>query len=198
MIYNLQLEYFISKVAIMCPKFDINDSEKALFRKAVEKIKPLKHTKSASHTTPSPRVVIAPFDDSKQDAERQFSDYENLPHVTGDDYLEFARLGIQHKVLRKLRSGQYNIEAILDLHGEIVAEAKQSLSYFLLQCEQKGIRHVLIIHGKGRNIQQPVLKNRLNHWLRETEQVLAFCSAKSKDGHSGALYVLLKNIKGGI
>lgn len=182
----------------MCPKFKISDTEKTLFRQAVEKAKPLNYTKTAIHTPPPRKPKIITTFEPEEDPARDFSDYERLPPATADDYLEFIRSGIQHKVLRKLRSGQYNVEAILDLHGQTVKEAKQSLGYFLLECQQQGIRHALIIHGKGLNIQKPILKNRLNHWLRETQQVLAFCSAKSKDGHHGALYVLLKNIKGGI
>ena len=78
------------------------------------------------------------------------------------------------------------------MHRKTVDEARESLSHFLITCKTKGIRHVLIIHGKGRGAGKPILKNKLNHWLRQTEQVLAFCSAAPKDGKSGAVYVLLR------
>jgi DNA-nicking Smr family endonuclease len=71
-------------------------------------------------------------------------------------------------------------------------DAKNALSHFLAACKRNGIRHVLMIHGKGRSNRKPILKNKLNHWLRQTDDVLAFCSAMSKDGSSGALYVLLR------
>jgi DNA-nicking Smr family endonuclease len=32
----------------------------------------------------------------------------------------------------------------------------------------------------------------VNVWLRQREEVLAFCSARSVDGGTGALYVLLR------
>ena len=51
-----------------------------------------------------------------------------------------------------------------------------------------------IVHGKGLRSRQgqPVLKVKVNHWLRQREEVLAFCSARPVDGGTGAVYVLLK------
>jgi DNA-nicking Smr family endonuclease len=97
-------------------------------------------------------------------------------------------------MIRKMQTGQYDTEARLDLHGMTVAEAREALAQFLVQCQHRGIRRVLIIHGKGRANHTPILKNKLNHWLRQTQDVLAFCSAKSKAGGTGALYVLLKSV----
>ncbi len=117
---------------------------------------------------------------------------EYATEVSGDDILEFYRGGLQHKVLRKLRQGQYNVEATLDMHGMRVTEALEILNYFIIDCLERNKRHVLIIHGKGRGHSKPVLKNKLNQWLRQIEHVLAFRSANQKDGYTGAVYVLLK------
>jgi DNA-nicking Smr family endonuclease len=53
------------------------------------------------------------------------------------------------------------------------------------------------VHGKGNGSwqKQPVLKNKLNQWLRQRDEVLAFCSARPCDGGTGAIYVLLKKRK---
>ena len=108
--------------------------------------------------------------------------------------LLFSRSGLQHNVLRKLRRGQYNITAELDLHGLRVEEARQALSQFLYHCHLQKKQCVHIIHGKGygshRN--KPVLKSKVNHWLRQRDEVLAFCSARPVDGGTGAIYLLLK------
>ncbi|MCE3238593.1 MAG: smrA [Gammaproteobacteria bacterium] len=95
-----------------------------------------------------------------------------------------------------MRGKQYTIEASLDLHGMVVTEARNALSHFLMECHRQGIRQVLIIHGKGRTNLYPILKNKLNQWLRQTDHVLAFCSVKTSDGSSGALHVLLKKARG--
>jgi DNA-nicking Smr family endonuclease len=121
-----------------------------------------------------------------------FFESEILCPVKGDDFIEFSRPGIQHKILRKMRKGQYTIEATLDMHGMTVLEAQQALSRFMRDCHYKGICHVLMIHGKGRSHHHPALKNQLNHWLRQSLDVLAFCSAQVKNGSTGALYVLLR------
>jgi DNA-nicking Smr family endonuclease len=113
---------------------------------------------------------------------------------TGEELL-FARPGLQHGVLRKLRRGQYSHGAELDLHGMTVVIARQALALFLSECQHDGIRNVRIIHGKGNGSlrQQPILKSKVNHWLRQRNEVLAFCSARPIDGGTGALYVLLRS-----
>lgn len=176
----------------MTKKPVISEQEQTEFRDAMRGVKPIKHTKLTQQPAPpAPRVskVKQPSDEPEHDP---FSDYEQLAPVGSEDILQFSRTGIQHKILRNLRNGKYNVEATLDLHGKTVIEARQVLAQFLLGCKQHGIRHVLIIHGKGSHNAKPILKNKLNHWLRQTEQVLAFSSATIRDGRSGALYVLLK------
>ena len=86
--------------------------------------------------------------------------------------------GLQKKVLRKLRHGFFDIDAELDLHGLNAHEARHRLSEFLTRCVRAEMRCVHIIHGKGYRSpdNRPVLKNKLNLWLRQHDDVLAFCS----------------------
>jgi DNA-nicking Smr family endonuclease len=53
---------------------------------------------------------------------------------------------------------------------------------------------VRIIHGKGyrSGARGPVLKTAVNLWLRHHHDVIAFVSARTIDGGTGALYVLLR------
>jgi DNA-nicking Smr family endonuclease len=176
----------------MAKKLDLSDDDKATFRDAMRDVKRLSHTKITS----SPKKEYIRQRPIKQEKHEDdyfvFSDYEKHDPVSREDFLQFSRSGLQHKILRNLRTGQYNTEAVLDLHGMTVDEAKSSLSQFLAACKREKIRHVLMIHGKGRSNSKPILKNKLNHWLRQPNDVLAFCSAMTKDGSSGALYVLLR------
>ena len=120
-----------------------------------------------------------------------FSDAEMVEECP--DVLSFSRSGLQHNVLKRLRQGKHPIEHALDLHGLTVVEARNELLEFLGECEVAGIRHAIIIHGKGfRSKDKPVIKPMLNRWLRSVDNVLAFHSAQPKDGGSGAVYVLLK------
>ena len=172
-------------------KIDISPEEQALFREAMKGVKPFVHNKipMLKNHTPAKRPVNK---EENLEGGFYFSDYERLEPVASNEYIEFSRPGIAHKILRNLRHGQSKIEAILDLHGKTSAEAGESLSQFLLQCQQVGLRYVLIIHGKGRENAIPVLKNKLNNWLRQTDDVIAFCTATPKQGGHGALYVLLR------
>src|SRR5688500_4500746 len=125
--------------------------------------------------------------------ELSISDFDSTELETGEELL-FARAGIQHAVLRRLRRGQYAIEAQLDLHGQTVAQASVSVARFLQESRDSGRRCVRIIHGKGRGSEGrlPVLKGKVNVWLRRRDEVLAFCPAQPTDGGNGAIYVLLK------
>ena len=110
--------------------------------------------------------------------------------------LEFKRSGIQNGVYRKLRLGQYQIDARLDLHRRTVKQARQEVFSFISEAGQLGLRTLLIVHGKGQSAAgaapTAVLKGFVNHWLRELQTVQAFHSAQPLHGGTGAVYVLLR------
>jgi DNA-nicking Smr family endonuclease len=114
-----------------------------------------------------------------------------------DEYLEGAMVGLDPRLLRRLRNGEFAFQAHLDLHGMTSEEARRAVERFLTQAYQSGKRCVLIVHGRGHNSkdQIPVLKSRLATWLargRWARLILAFTSARPCDGGAGALYVLLR------
>jgi DNA-nicking Smr family endonuclease len=81
------------------------------------------------------------------------------------------------------------------MHGMTAAIARSELVAFIAHCRSRRIRCARLIHGKGYGSDgsAPVLKNRLNSWLRQHPDVLAFTSAQARHGGSGALYVLLRS-----
>ncbi len=169
----------------------INEEDKKLFRDTMRGVQKLITKK---RVLPQPIVNKTKVMVTKLEEPPLIDVFEDIsqPLVGSDELLHFARPGVQHKMLRKLRRGQYNVDAVLDLHGKTIAEARELLGRFLYQAKQQGLRHVLIIHGKKRSSGKPVLKNTLNQWLRQLELVLAFCSATPREGHGGAMYVLLR------
>ena len=110
--------------------------------------------------------------------------------------LEFKRPGIQNGVYRKLRLGQYQVDARLDLHRMVVKQAREEVFSFIEEATRLGLRTLLIVHGKGQSKSQgdqtAVLKGYVNHWLQHLDQVQAFHSAQPQHGGTGAVYVLLK------
>lgn len=106
--------------------------------------------------------------------------------------LEYRRPGVQEGVFRKLRRGEYPVEALLDLHRLTVDQARREVYRFIHQCRRESVRCALIIHGKGKRESRGVLKGCLARWLPLLPEVLAFHSAQKHHGGSGAVYVLLK------
>jgi DNA-nicking Smr family endonuclease len=121
------------------------------------------------------------------------NDYDN-EEVTAEEPLTFIRPGLQPRHFRSLKNGHLPIEAELDMHGLTVDEAKLRLQKILPRCYERNIRVLHIIHGKGRRglSDKPILKNKVNTWLRQFDFVIAFCSCTPRDGGNGAVYVLLK------
>ena len=114
--------------------------------------------------------------------------------VGANDALSFRRPGVRDQEMRRLRRGLYAIEDELDLHGVNQAEARDSLREFLEYNRTAGHRCVRIVHGKGyrSGARGPILKMAVNAWLRHHPHVVAFTSARSIDGGTGAVYVLLR------
>lgn len=171
------------------PKKDLPKKDLNAFYKAIEGTKPLIKEKIRL-AAPSTHRKAARYPQFEKKP-LQFSEAQDLQPVRGEEFIAYKQNDVSNKTLRKLRKGQYNVDAVLDLHGMSVEEAILAVESFLQQCLHEGIRVVLIIHGKGHH-KMPVLKNKLNHWLRELNVVLAFCSAAPIHGSRGALYVLLK------
>lgn len=173
---------------------DKTDPDDPPFREALRDVRAIKQDRVTPH-----RRRRKPIPEQKRLDERAVLDelargeFFGEELETGEELL-FIRPGIQHAVLRRLRRGQYTIEAQLDLHGQTVAQARESVALFLHESRAIGRRCVRIIHGKGRGSQGklPVLKGKVNAWLRRRDEVLAFCPAQPTDGGAGAIYVLLK------
>lgn len=166
--------------------------DKALFVEELGDATPLKESRIAPYRRRlPPRPLNLPVGDEDELLQDRYSDHEI---ETGDE-LYFSKPGVQNRLMHDLRRGYLEIGAELDLHGLTVRYARVDLEDFLKKCQQMRIRCVRIIHGKGYGSEgrQPVLKHKLNIWLRQRDDVLAFTSATRRDGGTGAAYVLLRN-----
>ena len=111
-----------------------------------------------------------------------------------NEELGFRRDSVPLRTFHRLRSGDYSIEAEIDLHGMRLGEAKAALQDFLHACIDQRLACVRIVHGKGTRSgpDGPILKPSVHRWLSLWDDVLAFVSAQPRHGGSGAVYVLLK------
>ncbi|MFO1371946.1 MAG: Smr/MutS family protein [Candidatus Competibacteraceae bacterium] len=174
--------------------FILDPRDRDLFRQAIGPVKPLHCDRIEpvlTHPAPFPRFTLA---DEQQVLADMVSDYFEPAELDTGEELYYRRDGVQQAVLRKLRRGQFRVGAVLDLHGMTVATAKDALATFLRGAHRESLSCVRIIHGKGNGSRHrgPVLKQKINHWLRQRDEVLAFCSARPMDGGTGAIYVLLR------
>ena len=169
-----------------------SDPDSELFRDAVRDVKPIAQRTRApvAGRKPPPRAKFTA-------ADRALVLVESLEVAdqvadTGDE-ISFHRDGVQDGVMRKLKRGEYRVEAMCDLHGLRVEEAKAALREFLAESLAYRLRGVRIIHGKGKGSgpKGPVIKTAVNMILRKTAPVLAFTSARRVDGGTGAINVLL-------
>ena len=168
--------------------------EADLFRETVGAVRRLQHDRVYHPPRrPAPRPRFRELDERAVVEDMLHTDPHTAELETGEELL-FFRPGLQHSVLRRLRRGQFTVEAEFDLHGMTVATARRALAEFLHAAVVAGRRCVRIIHGKGHGSHQrkPVLKSKVDHWLRQRRDVLAFCSARRVDGGTGAVYVLLR------
>ncbi len=170
--------------------------EARLFRHAVADVAPL---------APNGRVQPAQADidpiarqhliDEQNALAQSLSDEIDIERLLEtDDRLSFRRPGVGPDALRKLRRGHWVTQAQLDLHGLRTDDARDAVSSFIAQCARDGLRCVRVIHGKGlgsRN-RQPVLKEKVQRWLTQRQEIIAFCEAPPFAGGGGALLVLLK------
>tara|TARA_B110001452_G_scaffold161826_1_gene134698 strand:+ start:248 stop:685 length:438 start_codon:yes stop_codon:yes gene_type:complete len=105
---------------------------------------------------------------------------------------------------KKIR--QENIKKI-DLHGQTLEEANNSVEIFIQRCFDKGVTKIIVITGKGlrsKNISNPYLSKDLsilkysvpefidsNKFLMK--MIIEITDARVEDGGSGAFYIYLKN-----
>ncbi len=155
----------------------------------------IKRTRSDKlHLQSRPPAAEAAFTRADQrDVLRESLTVPPRASVTGDE-LNFCSSGLAASTFRKLRRGRLAVEDEIDLHGLNVAEAKSYLREFIAHAHSTNKKCVRVIHGKGKRSGQrgPVLKTKVDRWLRKWSQVVAFCSARPADGGSGAVYVLLR------
>ena len=118
-------------------------------------------------------------------------DVESL--LLTDDGLSFRRPGVSQDVVTRLRRGHWAMQAQVDLHGLRRDEARERLAAFVRECTRRGHRCLRVVHGKGHGSpgKQPVLKAKVQRWLAQCDEVIAFAQASGHEGGAGALIVLL-------
>ncbi len=128
----------------------------------------------------------------KEDDRQAIFSYIEKNGVYDKDASSSARHSTSRKVCRK-----HSIRVVLDLHGIKSEDAARKVRSFITKSRKRGVREILIIHGKGNhsvNQGHPVLKkmvrdlleNELHHTIRN------YRTALPKEGGEGAIVVYLR------
>lgn len=114
---------------------------------------------------------------------------------------------LDRAIERKLKQGKIDPEATLDLHGLNQQDAFQALNQFVQNSYNKGIKHVLVVTGKGKGVAeaddwlvpgQGILKGKLPEWIKSQplkNYIIDAVFASPKHGGTGAYYVIIKKKK---
>jgi DNA-nicking Smr family endonuclease len=171
-------------------------AEKNLFTRAAGQVRPLDTAPRVllAREQPAPLPVQRKLDDRRVLQEALSDEFDTSTLLDVDDALSFRRPGVGTEVTRKLRRGQWSIQREIDLHGLRRDDAREALATFIREAHRQGIRCVRVVHGKGLGSpgKTPVLKGKVQGWLVQKNEVMAFVQARASDGGAGALVVLLK------
>ncbi|MGE4243527.1 Smr/MutS family protein [Ramlibacter sp.] len=172
------------------------NAEKNLFSRAAGKVEPLRRQGRVEFVPdpPAPIPVQRQLDDQRVLKEAISDEFDASTLLDVDDAMSFRRPGIGLDVTRRLRRGDWSIQAEVDLHGLRREEAREALANFLREAHRLGLRCVRVVHGKGLGSpgKTPVLKGKVHGWLIQKNEVLAFVQARADEGGAGAVVVLLK------
>lgn len=171
------------------------EAERYLFERSVGEVTRLRERNMAfpARKLPEPLPVQHWLDEARVLHEAMSDEFDVSTLLDTDDQLSFRRPGIGTDVTMRLRAGHWSIQRQLDLHGLRTDEAREALGQFIRHAHKAGMRCVRVVHGKGLGSpgKAPVLKGRVQRWLVQKNEVLAFVQARPAEGGAGALVVLL-------
>ncbi|PID77783.1 MAG: hypothetical protein CSB21_03555 [Deltaproteobacteria bacterium] len=180
---------------------DISDEE--LFLKEMKDVVPCKGKKKISRSYSGIKIFqddkLVP--DESMIIERALSNLvkygKGFDISKTPEYDESTGAGVPSRIAEKLHSGDFSIQAYIDLHGFSSEEAEIEINRFLKESFALNRNAVLIVHGRGLSSPgEPVIKNKVkkilasNYWRR---RIYACASAEKTDGGTGGTYVLLRN-----
>lgn len=108
---------------------------------------------------------------------------EEPPMLDPRAQLEWTRDGF-NKVKRHLDVERFHADYRLDLHGKTVEQSALAIQKMLQRARRYRWARLQIVHGVGQHSSEgkPLLKSYVNRWLREVDDLIAFSSARRRDG----------------
>jgi DNA-nicking Smr family endonuclease len=181
------------------PRFASNVTDEEAFQMEMESVRPLGWSAKPLRL-PAP-VEFPKRGDDEAETLAFLSDFvagrgEIDPFATGEG-VEGASTREGRRLLARLKRGDFSVQGHLDLHGFGCEDARPALERFLRDAQRLGHSCVRVVHGRGTHseTEPSLIKREVTRWLsskRLSRTVVAFASARWRDGGSGAVYVLLR------
>ncbi|MFM7330790.1 MAG: Smr/MutS family protein, partial [Brachymonas sp.] len=108
-------------------------AQKEVFARSVGRVKPLHAPKKAQLVIemPAPIPVQRQRDEQAVLREALSDEWDTTSLLDTDEALSFRRPGVGVDVVRKLRKGEWTVQAQLDLHNQRTEEAREMLGQFI-------------------------------------------------------------------
>ncbi len=191
---------------------DLTPEDRDLWGRVVKTTRPLKSTATIS---PKPEILSEDPLRARKSTEPTRAALRPSPTTPppGHDLakplseaLAGAPVKMDKRQFHRMSRGRLVPEARIDLHGMTLGQAHGALNSFILRAHANGLRLVLVITGKGKNVSDdgPIprrpgaLKQDVPQWLRMAplgQLVLEIREAHIRHGGAGAYYVYLRRAR---
>lgn len=166
-------------------------------QKETQKIAQISHKKANAPTKEEKEIHKATSQEEKETFQAKVNPMEVWLRKYGT--IDKDKIAQEHKERSREQDRNYLLnmkpEAYLDLHGLHQEEARQQLDAFITNCKNRGLRKVMIIHGKGIHTHgtDPVLGELVRRFIEIDRRCGTSGHPKNKaEGGSGATWIILK------
>ena len=162
---------------------DLTSEERSLWRRVASTVKVRRPL--PDHHELEPAAKAPP---------RRSGTHEPLPRAAPPSRPAASRPLQNRAAEKRVRRGDVDIGATLDLHGHTQDSAVAALTRFLQRAQKRGDRAVIVVTGVGRG-GEGVLKRMFPTWLAAKDirsLVAGYAPAHRSHGGSGAFYVFIK------
>jgi DNA-nicking Smr family endonuclease len=168
---------------------DLTPEDAELWRHVTRNVQP--YHRQARHPAPEPAQHIAPPRHSAESPPE--APARRAPPAT--PLVVGAAHEMDRRTAKRFKRGELAVDGRIDLHGFTLDQAHAALSGFIRREHGRGSRCVVVVTGKGKDGGEGKIRRETPHWLNQPTLrplVLAVTEARTRDGGTGAFYVLLK------
>lgn len=136
-------------------------------------------------------VNISPKIKSNKNLQKTHKDHTLIPiHFSKDSHSS----GLSKRDIKEIKTGKFEIQSKLDLHGFRLEEAESLFFEFLQKSFNSNKRNILIISGKGEHGKGKIRQS-IPIWIVSpslSPLIYFYSHAAPKDGGNGAYYIRLR------